>query len=84
MRRRDPVLEAALDRVVDEDLLGHREARSRVVIDAAVAVDLARRDAREPLVQARWIAGQLPHLGGRAADADLMADRTESHVARRR
>ena len=65
--RREPVLEPTLDRVDDEDLLGHREpgvGRDQ----PARAVDGRRRDAREPLVQPRRVADELPDIVGRSPD----------------
>ena len=53
------VLESPLHVVLHQDLLGHRHAG--VEDDRAdVAVDLARGDPREPLVQPRRVAGQSP------------------------
>ena len=75
---RDPVLEAALDVVVHEDLLGHRHAGAEV-IDARVARRPARGDAGEPLVQPGRVAGELPDVVGRAMDAHLVANRAECH-----
>src|SRR5690349_15765414 len=75
-----PVLGAAVHPSVDEGLLRHRLAGSEDD-HPRHPVDLARRDAREPLVQARRIAGELPDLVDRSLDADLVADRPERHAA---
>src|SRR5207342_2967546 len=71
-----PVLEAPLGVVAHEDLLRHRDACAGDD-HSRRAVDRARGDAGEPLVQPRRVTDQRPHVIGRAADPPLVAHRAE-------